>query len=86
MKQINATIVSDELVRLIKTVDTDDKYLETIAHVADSMKFIVTQMMEDNSFKDSQKMFEWASVLQDLTEYQNALDTLHQEAKISPHC
>lgn len=83
MRQINATIVSDNLVRLIETVDTEDKWLEQKANISDSVRFIVRRMSEGD-FKDSEAMFEWTSVLQLLSEYQEILDIFHHEHTLSP--
>ena len=84
MRHINATIVSDKLVRLIETVDTEDKWLESKGNIADSVKFIVRQMAEGD-FKDSETMIEWTGVLQLLSDYQEVLDIFHHEHAISPH-
>ena len=82
MKQINANVISDKLAGVIRTLDSDDKWLETTALIADSYKFIVLQMTED---ADScvENMVEWTGLLSMIAEYQSIIGILHEESKLS---
>ena len=83
MKQINATIISDELADLIRTIDTEDKLLSTTAIIADAYNFIAMQMTEDiKSCADN--LTGWTDLLSLLIEYQRIIKILHNEASISP--
>ena len=84
MKQINAHVISDELAGIIGTLDSDDKWMETTALIANTYKFIVTQMTEDAE-SCANNMSEWTALLSLIAEYQGIVGALHNESRISPH-
>lgn len=83
MKQINANVISDELAGIIGTLDSDEKWLEATALIADSYKFIVLQMTEDAE-SCAKNMTEWTALLSLIAEYQGIVEALHKESRISP--